>query len=303
MRLFPGPLDFETQDTYILTVLVKDGGSPSLSTSINIYISVEDVNNGPPSFNDSFTISVAEDAVIGSSIYTFTASDPDGENSVFGNIYYFIISGDAKNQFMLDYMSGTLFIRSCLDREDIKSYSLVVQAKESGGDKSATTVLAINVTDVNDNVPSCEYLTFTSKVNESGTEIGAILHTLNCTDADEDILTYTITAGDTTKFHMSTDNLQLKAPLNFEDQTLYDVSISVSDGKYSTTVTGRIRVQDLNEAAPMFKAGRNKVIHLSNIRVQWIHITTRIFSETSMHWLKGIFLKLHCAYVVQCRFL
>ena len=279
-------------------MLVNDGGSPSLSTSINIYISVEDVNDGPPGFNESFPISVAEDAVIGSLIYSFTASDPDGENSVFGKIYYSIVSGDVKNQFTIDYLSGTLFVKSELDREVIDSYSVVVQAKEEGGDNSATTVLAINITDVNDNAPLCEYLTFTSKVNESGTAIGAILHTLNCTDADEDILTYTITSGDATKFNMSTNNLQLKAPLNFEDQTFYDVSISVSDGKHSTSVTGRILVQDINEAAPVFITGKSKVIHLSKILVKWIHIkqnTQRHFYALSEWYLFKIALCICCS--------
>ena len=49
-------LDRETVETYNLTVTVQDGGSPSLSSSTSITISISDVNDNSPVFTGGAVI-------------------------------------------------------------------------------------------------------------------------------------------------------------------------------------------------------------------------------------------------------
>ena len=55
------PLDRETTDMYMLTVTAEDAGTPSLSTSVTVYINVSDVNDNTPYFSlEHYTVSLAE---------------------------------------------------------------------------------------------------------------------------------------------------------------------------------------------------------------------------------------------------
>ncbi len=70
------PLDYETQQYYILTAKAQDGGG-QVST-VRVYFNVLDVNDNPPIFNTSvYSTSVSESLPPGSSIVTVGASDAD----------------------------------------------------------------------------------------------------------------------------------------------------------------------------------------------------------------------------------
>lgn len=70
------PLDYETQQYYILTAKALDGGG-QVST-VRVYFNVLDVNDNPPIFNTSvYSTSVSESLPPGSSIVTVGASDAD----------------------------------------------------------------------------------------------------------------------------------------------------------------------------------------------------------------------------------
>lgn len=70
------PLDYETQQYYILTAKAQDGGG-QVST-VRVYFNVLDVNDNPPIFNNSvYSTSISESLPPGSSIVTVGASDAD----------------------------------------------------------------------------------------------------------------------------------------------------------------------------------------------------------------------------------
>lgn len=63
------PLDREAQSGYLLTVTAKDGGMPSLSDTTDVEISVSDINDNAPVFlKQSYSGSVSEDALVGTSV-------------------------------------------------------------------------------------------------------------------------------------------------------------------------------------------------------------------------------------------
>lgn len=70
------PLDYESQQYYILTVRAQDGGGQA--STVRVYFNVLDVNDNPPVFNaTSYSTSVTESLPPGSSIITVGASDED----------------------------------------------------------------------------------------------------------------------------------------------------------------------------------------------------------------------------------
>ena len=182
----------------------------SFTTSVNIDISVTDINDGGPTFAlAAYTTSVAESTAVGTSVIEITATDPDSSTSSFGNLLYSFISGNGDSKFLINPSSGIVSTAGVLNAETRNSYLLVIQAMEEAGTNSATVTFNVTVISVNDNTPTCTSgLTFSVSFAEEGS-VGDTVHTVVCTDADGDILTYTMTTGDTTFFVMSANILQV----------------------------------------------------------------------------------------------
>lgn len=64
-----GSLDRELQSKYFLQILAQDGGTPSLSSSMNLTVNVLDVNDNSPVFDPrQYSASIAENSSIGASV-------------------------------------------------------------------------------------------------------------------------------------------------------------------------------------------------------------------------------------------
>lgn len=67
---------------YVLIVGAEDGGIPPLSSTVTVYVNVDDVNDNAPVFDPStYSDEVMEDAPRGTSILTVTATDIDSGRS------------------------------------------------------------------------------------------------------------------------------------------------------------------------------------------------------------------------------
>lgn len=70
------PLDYETQQYYILTAWAVDGGGQA--SSVRVYFNVLDVNDNWPVFNaTAYSTSISENLTPGSSVLVVAASDTD----------------------------------------------------------------------------------------------------------------------------------------------------------------------------------------------------------------------------------
>lgn len=79
------PLDYETQQYFILTAKAQDGGGQS--STVRVYFNVLDVNDNPPIFNTTvYSTSVSESLTPGSNIVTVGASDAD-DGTVMNHYY------------------------------------------------------------------------------------------------------------------------------------------------------------------------------------------------------------------------
>ncbi len=82
-----GELDRELLSDYNITITATDEGSPSLSSTKNIHLTVADVNDNPPVFQEqSYRAHVQENNKPGSSICSVSATDPDWRQN--GTVVY-----------------------------------------------------------------------------------------------------------------------------------------------------------------------------------------------------------------------
>ncbi|NXY12162.1 PCDGC protein, partial [Pteruthius melanotis] len=152
-------LDREQVSEYNVTVRAADGGSPPLQSSAVLSLRVLDVNDNAPVFaqerysaRDRYRVSLREDAPPGSTVLNVSASDADaGSNAriIFG---FGKMPAKVLQKFLVDAERGTITLQEALDFEDMRTFSLPVEARDGGG-LVAHCEVEVEVQDVNDNEP------------------------------------------------------------------------------------------------------------------------------------------------------
>nr|XP_054107881.1 cadherin-related family member 2 isoform X2 [Callithrix jacchus] len=183
-----GPLDREAIDPALggrimLTVLVSDCGEPVLSTKVNVTITVEDINDNLPIFNQSsynFTVKEEDPGVLVGVVKAWDADQTEANNRIS-----FSLSGSGANNFMIQglvlgagWAEGYLWLPPdvSLDFETQSVFNLTVSAENpdpQGGD--TTVYVLVNVEDVNDNPPTLDGASVRDiRVAENGSQHGQV---------------------------------------------------------------------------------------------------------------------------------
>lgn len=149
-------LDAETTPLYQITARAKDGGTPSLSTTAMIQITVLPNNDHTPVFSEaSSTQTIPENTPIGTTLYNANATDADV--STHGDLRYDIIDGDAANKFVIDRLTGVITIGSFLDFDTVPSYTLNISVTDNSGNTPGALLnfmqLQVQLSDINDITP------------------------------------------------------------------------------------------------------------------------------------------------------
>lgn len=158
-------LDRETQSSYSVDLVATDGGHPFRSGSTKITILVTDFNDNSPVFDqNSFSVTLPEDAPVGTVILNLNAVDAD--DGLNGEVVYGFgkqVSHEIRQLFQVDHKSGRLTLRSPVDFEEKSTYELDVQASDLGANPSPSLCkIIIHITDVNDNPPEISITPMTS---------------------------------------------------------------------------------------------------------------------------------------------
>ncbi|XP_038820726.1 protocadherin-16-like [Salvelinus namaycush] len=176
------PLDRELRAGYNLEVVALDRGSPALSSTATVEVTVLDVNDNSPSFSSSsYTVDVSEDAAQGTTVLEVTATDADeGEN---GKVLYFL-SREARGAFTVDENTGRITTASPVDREKRASYSFHVFAVDLSPAEPRNTSAQVTVTilDINDNAPF--FIQDPLVVEVSASQSHRVLATMRAEDKD-----------------------------------------------------------------------------------------------------------------------
>ncbi|XP_064600895.1 protocadherin Fat 4-like [Liolophura sinensis] len=247
--------DRETVSSYTLSVLVSDNGVSSLTESVNIAITISDENDNDPQFCCSpYSVSVGEEVAIDTSIYQMVASDQD--TTLAGTLVYSIFSGNTGNKFTIDATTGDIRNSATLDRETTSSYSLTILATDLGTPaRTGTATLMIDLTDFNDNAPTCSASYYYGNIAENAVSSDSVV-TVNCTDNDEGANAVLVSSFLTSSIPFAIDGssglVTVSGTLDAETTSIYVLDVMVSDGSLSENVTVTVYISDINEHTPDF---------------------------------------------------
>jgi hypothetical protein len=150
-------LDRETRDFYELKLTASDRGN--LTSTIPIHISISDINDNVPSFDQQhpYVINISESTIpsLTNSLIRIHAIDNDSNEN--GHITYNFspqVSELIRQTFQLNSETGNLYLLQPLDYEQYKEYRIQVTAQDSGPvSVPVYTAIIVNVEDENDNIP------------------------------------------------------------------------------------------------------------------------------------------------------
>uniref|UniRef100_W5L9C5 Cadherin domain-containing protein n=1 Tax=Astyanax mexicanus TaxID=7994 RepID=W5L9C5_ASTMX len=157
-----GGLDRELISEYNITITATDEGSPPLSSSKTIHLSVADVNDNPPVFEEQFySAHVKENNKPGSSVCTVAATDPDWRQN--GTVVYSLLPSEVNGLPVSSLLSingdtGVMHAVRSFDYEQFKSFKVLVLARDNGSPPlSSNVTVSVFITDENDNSPQILY--------------------------------------------------------------------------------------------------------------------------------------------------
>lgn len=275
-----GFLDRETTPAYSLVIEALDGGSPPLRGQMTVNITIQDVNDNQPIFNQSrYFATVPENATVGTSVLQVFATDTDADEN--GLVKYSINrrQSDKDKMFRIDPETGLISVNKPLDFEAKELHELVVVAKDHGEQPLETTAfVSIRVTDVNDNLPTINVIFLsddaTPKISEAA-KPGEIVARISVNDPDSKAeysnVNVTLNGGDG-HFGLNTrDNIIylviVSQPLDRESQSNYTLSVVATDNgtpPLHASKTIYLRVTDINDNAPEFE---HQVYHANVMEV------------------------------------
>ncbi|XP_068273270.1 protocadherin gamma-A5-like isoform X2 [Nyctibius grandis] len=253
-------LDREAAAFHELVLRASDGGEPARTGTARLRVAVLDANDNAPVFSQAeYTVRVAEDVPVGSTLVTLTATDPD--EGMYGDVKYSLkkITEKARQILQLDAETGVITLMRSLDFEEGDSYELEVQAEDGGG-LFDTAKIVITVTDVNDNAPELIVTSQLSSVSEdapSGTVV-ALLHVQDRDSGPNGEVRCSLDGAVPFRLRSSRGSyysVVTARELDREEVSEYNVTVRAVDGGspalWSSAVLA-LRVLDVNDNAPVF---------------------------------------------------
>ncbi|XP_041905431.1 protocadherin-23 isoform X3 [Corvus kubaryi] len=248
----PKYLDYEVKCKIHLTVVAENSFN---SAFCGVTVLIQDMNDNVPKFEQSYyKASVWEGQSPKTDIIQVFATDLD--SGLNGETEYSILSGNENGAFLIDSTRGILATNTGLDYENTSSYRLVVQAADKGNPRfSATSIVKIQVLDINDNAPVVQPL---GKVEVPENALpGFIVTRVSASDADSrPALQFGFISDNSPGMKFAIDQysgvILVVEPLDFEETAVYTLHIIVSDSVHQTAAELTILVLDINDNPPVF---------------------------------------------------
>ncbi|XP_038060155.1 protocadherin-15-like isoform X3 [Patiria miniata] len=245
-------------EEYSISMEAVDGGQspqPLVSEVVYIEITVVPANvSHAPSFEQSvYEASASEGLPVGAFVTTVVATDQDEEDTV----YYNITAGNIDNVFTVDSTSGEVKVVGTLNREDVPSYELTIQA--SDGSLSSTCTLLITILDVNDNNPVFNSSLPTNFLVLEGLRdefVGQVMaYDIDEPDTPNSEIQYSL-VSDTFRIDADNGSIYTIVALDREQKDRYELEVIATDqaaSPRSTALQVVVVVQDVNDNGPVFE--------------------------------------------------
>uniref|UniRef100_A0A8D2JPQ1 Protocadherin alpha subfamily C, 2 n=1 Tax=Sciurus vulgaris TaxID=55149 RepID=A0A8D2JPQ1_SCIVU len=256
-------LNREDTPKHHLLISAVDAGKPELTGTIQVKITVLDVNDNAPAFERSvYKVRLFENAPNGTLVVIVNASDLDeGVNKDIVYSFNTDTSADILSKFHLDQVNGYISIKGKIDYEETKSYEIQIEAMDKGNPPMTDhcTVL-VEIVDTNDNVPELVIKLLSLPVLEDS-PLGTAIALISVSDRDSGAngqVTCSLTPHVPFKLVSTFKNyysLVLDSALDRETISDYKLVVTARDGgspSLWTTASVSVEVADVNDNAPVF---------------------------------------------------
>ena len=220
-------LDRDAIDSYILEIQASDNGIEPRANSTFVFITVMDINDNPPVFNQSvYNASINENSLNNTLVpnLVLVADDVD-----LGSSFTFRIVNDTDLPFALDQF-GMFNVTGELDTEEQDSYIIEVLAIDNDNGLNSTAVVVITIADLNDNAPQFnQTYEFYFEIDAPlGDMVGSVL----ATDADRTTnaqIEYEILNSNVFGIHPDTGVITTIQPYDGTASRLHNLTIIATD--------------------------------------------------------------------------
>ncbi|XP_069026655.1 protocadherin alpha-13-like isoform X15 [Embiotoca jacksoni] len=255
-------LDYEAQSAYEIHVQARDKGSSPRSANGKLLVEVVDVNDNTPEIVvTSLMNPVREDADVGSVVALVTVTDKDGGKNGLTRCKLvgstpFKLNSNYKNYY-------SLIVDGPLDREAWSHYNITIAANDEGTPSlSSTSVINVQVSDVNDNAPRFLEPVFNIYVKENS-PVGASLYAITAIDPDINEnakVTYSLQGDSKTipitsfiNINSETGDIVSLQSFNYEELKTFQFKVQATDSgvpPLSSNVTVNVLILDENDNNP-----------------------------------------------------
>ncbi|XP_017570636.2 protocadherin alpha-8-like [Pygocentrus nattereri] len=257
-----GPLDYEEVNAYEIRVEARDKGHSPLASHCKVLVEVMDVNDNAPDIKlSSLLDNVSEGARKGTVIAFITVQDKDGGKN--GKVRCSI----SKNSpFLLESTQGkyySLVLGEELDREENELFNVSIIATDEGSPPlSSTTVVAVRVSDVNDNPPRFPEPFIDVYVKENS-PAGGLISQVSARDIDvgeNAHVTYSLLdssnmpSASAVNINSMTGEIYSMQSFNFEEVKHFQFKVQATDSgapPLSSNVTVNVFILDENDNSPV----------------------------------------------------
>uniref|UniRef100_UPI0037E7CF6E protocadherin gamma-A1-like isoform X18 n=1 Tax=Semicossyphus pulcher TaxID=241346 RepID=UPI0037E7CF6E len=254
------PLDREKQEHISLVLKAEDGGEPQMSGTMQIHVTVLDVNDNAPVFSKPvYKASITENSAIGTLVTKVSASDADkGSN---GEVTYVIgNSMDTVSKLFHINSEGEVILDGPIDYEKERNYHIDIEAIDLGGLSDSSKII-IDVIDVNDNSPIVNMISTSGSVPEDSA-LKTVIALMSVNDPDSDTngkVQCVINENIPFEIKFTSNNfysLVTDSDLDRERASEYNITVTCSDEgvpSLSSSVTLTLQISDVNDNAPVFE--------------------------------------------------
>ena len=259
--------DSNGDGTYDVVITASDG---SLSADLALSVTITDINEAPTFATTSDSATAPENST--AAFYTAAATDQDAGAS----ITYSLVSDSGDNAlFTIEPSSGALNFLAAPnheihgDADGDGTYNVEISAYDGSLDSATNLELSVTVTD------ELEAPTFASASDESlvSENTSAVFYLAEASDDDGDSVSYSLASGeDNGLFTISSTLIEsvtygelsfssapdYEIPTDFDNDGIYNVTITASDGSLSSNLELAVTVQDTNDA-PVFSPTSDSV--------------------------------------------
>ncbi|TRY71400.1 hypothetical protein DNTS_003451 [Danionella cerebrum] len=260
-------IDFEKNAAIQLRVEARDKGSPPKSTHCKVLVEVVDENdNAPVIVATPLMESVKEDTKPGTAVALVTVSDKDGGKN---GIVHCALRGSVPFKLETSYNNHySLVVDGALDRERVSQYNITITAADEGAPSlSSSTLLTLQISDVNDNAPRFPAAVINAFLRENAQAGGLVIRaTADDSDTGENAeLSYSLLDGSGSSVPITTlininslsgEIFSLQS-FNHEETKRFQFQVQATDSgvpPLSSNATVNVFILDENDNSPVILA-------------------------------------------------